>query len=131
MNIHLTCILSVLALLSHASHATDKPVPKKDTGGRYLASPLKGDYYMYGGSLGDKSPPSKNDRKLSVMLRGPVAKDLFDNIGPDTKNACSSGPAYREREKGDLSCIWTKDDGYSCYFGLDVRTGKSMRGIIC
>lgn len=116
---------SALALAALA-HAADTKEPS-----RYLAKPLKGDYYVYGGSIGDKTPPTERDRKLSLMLTGPVAKDLFDHIGPDTKDACSPGPDYRERNRGDLTCTWTKDEGYSCYVGLDVQTGKSMRGTTC
>ena len=96
--------------------------------GRYLAKPLKGDYYVYGGSIGDSTPPTKKDRKLSLMLTGVLAKELFDQIGPDAKDFCSVGPDYRERSRGDLTCTWTKDHEYWCYLGLDVPTGKSIRG---
>jgi hypothetical protein len=125
MNARLVCLLSAFALLPLA-HAADR----KDEG-RYLATPLKGDYYVYGGSIGDKTPPTQKDRKLSLMFTGPLAKDLFDHIGPDAKMSCSDASGYRERNRGDLSCTWTKDDGYSCYVGIDVRTGKSMHGSTC
>lgn len=125
MKLVLVSLVGAMMLLSHAQ-ADDR----KDEG-RYLAKPLKGDYYIYGGSLGDSIPPTKKDRKLSLMFVGPLAKDLFDHIGPDAKNGCSSDPDYRERNRGDLSCIWTKQDGYSCYVGLDVRSGKSILGSVC
>lgn len=125
MNARLVCLVSAFALFSIA-HADDK----KERG-RYLAKSLKGDYYVYGGSIGDSTPPTEKDRKLSLMVTGPLAKDLFDHIGPDAKEACGAGPDHRERDRGDLTCIWTKDDGYSCYFGLNVRTGKSMPGVTC
>ncbi|SDE54087.1 hypothetical protein SAMN05428966_10922 [Massilia sp. PDC64] len=124
MNARTVCLVSALALLPLA-HAADK---KEE--GRYLAKPLKGDYYVYGGSIGDSTPPTEKDRKLSVMLTGPLAKDLFDHMGPDAK-ACGAAPDYRERGRGDLSCTWSKADGYACYFGIDVRTGKSTIGITC
>jgi len=122
MNARLVYIVSALALFPLAQAADE---------GRYLAKPLKGDYYVYGGSIGDSTPPTQKDRKLSFMLTGPLAKELFDHIGSDAKDACSGGPDYRERNRGDLTCTWTKDHGYSCYFGLDVPTGKSIRGSIC
>jgi hypothetical protein len=65
------------------------------------------------------------------MLTGPLGKELFDHIGPDVKDACGAGPGHRERSRGDLVCLWTKEYGYSCYVGLDVRTGKSKAGITC
>jgi hypothetical protein len=93
--------------------------------------PLKGDYQTYGGELGDMVPPTKKDRKVAFMFKGPLAKELFDQIGPDKKDACGAAVDHRERDRGDLSCVWDKRDGYSCYFGLDVPTGKSTYGSIC
>lgn len=126
MNARFVCFASAFALASLV-HAADQ----KETAGRYLAKPLKGDYYVYGGGLGDTVPPTKYDRKVSMMFTGPLAKDLFDQIGPDRKDACGAAPDHRTRLRGDLTCIWDKGDGYSCYFGLDVPTGKSTNGTIC
>ena len=125
MKAYVVWIFSALTLLPHA-----QGVEKKDEG-RYLAKPLKGDYYVYGGSIGDSTVPTKTDRKLSLMLTGPLAKELFDEIGPDAKDSCSAGSDYRERSRGDLTCTRTNDHGYSCYLGLDVPTGKSIRGSTC
>ena len=68
------------------------------------------------------------------MVTGAAAKDLFLQIGPDIarENACSEAKDYRERRRGDLSCVHMKSaGGYSCYFGLDLTTGKGMHGAIC
>jgi hypothetical protein len=92
---------------------------------------LNGDYLIYGGELGDTVPPTKKDRKVAFTFKGPLAKDLFDHIGPDTKDACGAAADRRIRDRGDLSCVWDKRDGYTCYFGLDVPTGKSTYGSIC
>lgn len=124
MNIRVFYVMSTFLLLPFAQAAENE-------GGRFMAKPLKGDYYVYGGNIGDKTPPTPKDRKLSLMLTGPLAKELFDHIGPDVKEACGAGPDYRERSRGDLVCLRTKKYGYSCYVGLDVRTGKSMAGVTC
>jgi len=124
MSARMVAIISALAVISLAS-ATEKKQQ-----GRYLATPLKGDYYVYGGTLSEMLPPSAKDRKVSFMVNGPLAKDLFNQIGPDTKHACSVDASYHERRKGDLVCI-LDEDGYSCYLGLDVTTGKSTYGLIC
>jgi hypothetical protein len=92
--------------------------------------PLKGDYQIYGGSLGDMQTPTAKDRKIAFMLTGPLAKDLFSRIGPDLKDACGAAPGFRQRQRGDLSCTSDKD-GYRCYVGMDIVTGKSMEGSIC
>jgi hypothetical protein len=78
-----------------------------------------------------RTPPTPKDRKVSLMFTGPLAQELFDYLGPDAKDSCSPDPDYQERNRGDLTCTWTRDQGYSCYFGLDARTGKSMHGSTC
>lgn len=125
MNPRMLFIALVLAMHSWANAEEKTPAPWD---GR--PKPLNGDYQIYGGSLGDSVPPTAKDRKVSFLLKGPLGKELFDQIGPDLKLACSDAPGYRERRRGDLSC--THDDlGYRCYFGLDVPTGKSNNGSIC
>lgn len=113
-----------LALFTLA-HATEEKFE-----GRYLATPLKGDYYVYSGTISEKQPPTSKDRKVSFMFSGMLAQDLFNQIGPDEKKACSAEPGYHERRKGDLVCILDAD-GYSCYLGLDVTKGKSTLGVTC
>lgn len=119
-------IIAIALAFSPASNAEGK---KEEV--RFGAYPLKGDYYLYGGTLGEMTPPTPRDRKISLMLTGALAKDLFHEIGPDLKDACSSDGGYRERRRGDLNCTYTKVDGYECYIGIDVRNGKSMNGSIC
>lgn len=95
--------------------------------------PLRGDYQLYGGTLSEMLPPTSSDKKVAFMLTGPAAKDLYLQIGPDIakENACSEARDYRERRRGDLSCVHMKNEGYSCYFGIDLKTGKGMHGAIC
>jgi hypothetical protein len=125
MNARLMFIVAVVTMYSLAQ-AAEKPEIQS-----IGQKPLKGDYLIYGGELGDVVPPTKKDRKVAFTFKGPLAKDLYDQIGPDLKDACGAGPDHRTRRKGDLSCVWTKDDGHVCYFGLDVPTGKSTYGSIC
>ena len=128
MNLRVLCEASILAMMPLLVTAGEK----KDEG-RYQATPLKGDYYLYGGTLAEMEPPTQKDRKVAFMFTGPLAKELFNGIGPDVKraDACSSDPDYRERRRGDLHCVLTMQDGYTCYFGLNVPTGKSTYVSIC
>jgi hypothetical protein len=116
-----------LSSLAYAGQAAEKKQEVWDPSPK----PLKGDYQVYGGTLSEMLPPSRKDRKVAFMFTGPLAKQLFDQIGPDAKMSCSDASDYRERNRGDLSCTYTKDNGYACYFGLDVPTGKSTNGSIC
>jgi hypothetical protein len=124
------CLLTALALYS-AAHAGDQSTEKKQEQWDGSPKPLKGQYQVYGGTLSEALPPSRKDRKISFLFKGPLAKELFEQIGPDAKMSCGDAPDYRERNRGDLSCTYTKDHGYACYFGLDVPTGKSISGSIC
>ncbi|NVM76866.1 hypothetical protein FHW83_002667 [Duganella sp. SG902] len=125
MNTRLVFIIATLVLYA-LTRAADRP----ETQG-VGQQPLKGSYLIYGGELGDIVPPTKTDRKVAFTFKGPLAKDLFEQIGPDNKNTCGAAPDHRIRDRGDLSCVWDKRDGYICYFGLDVPTGKSTNGAIC
>ncbi|MBP1205795.1 hypothetical protein JOD97_003857 [Duganella sp. 1411] len=124
MNARLLILISMLTLFTVCQAAEKEPQ------GRYLATPLKGDYYVYGGTLSEKLPPTAKDRKVSFMFSGELAKDLFSQIGSDVKHACTATAGYHERRKGDLVCILDEGE-YSCYLGLDVATGKSTNGVIC
>lgn len=128
MNVQILCCVSMLTALPILVVAGEK----KDEG-RYLATPLKGDYYLYGGTLAEMSPPTQKDQKVAFMFKGPLAQELFSRIGPDVRkaDACSSAPDYRERRRGDLRCVFTKAEEYSCYFGLNVPSGRSTNGSIC
>lgn len=126
MTTRMACIAAALTLWSVAQAAETKPA---EWDGR--PKQLKGTYQVYGGTLSEALPPTKKDRKVAFMFQGPLAKELFDQIGPDAKISCSDASDYRERNRRDLSCTYTKDDGYICYFGLDVSTGRSTNGAIC
>ena len=95
--------------------------------------PLRGNYQLYGGTLSEMLPPTPSDKKVAFMVTGAAAKDLFLQIGPDVakEKACSEAKDYRERRRGDLSCVHMKGAEYSCYFGLDLKTGKGIHGAIC
>lgn len=128
MSLRLAVIVATTAIALYA-HA--EPVGKKQEQWTFEPKPLKGEYQVYGGTLSEVQPPTPKDRKVSFMFTGPLARDLFNQIGPDLKQACGAAPDHRTRNRGDLSCIWDKDGGYVCYFGLDVPTGKSTYGSIC
>jgi hypothetical protein len=121
----------IVAAAAIALYAQAQSVEKKQEQWTFEPKPLKGDYQVYGGTLSEVQPPTPKDRKVAFKFTGPLAKDLFNQIGPDAKDSCGGGPDYRERNRGDLSCTYNKNDGYTCYFGLNVPTGKSTYGAIC
>ncbi|HZX25649.1 MAG TPA: hypothetical protein VFF16_01165 [Telluria sp.] len=91
-------------------------------------------YLIYSNDLDEKSPPTATDRRASFEVEGTLAKSLFDSIGPDQKDTCGASPDLRIRQRGDLDCTFDKLDKanpYTCHFGLDMRTGKSIGGSTC
>lgn len=92
---------------------------------------MRAHYMIYSGELGDAWQPTKTDRKLSIDIAGPPAKDIFDSLYPDIKAECTAEKGERQRRKGNLWCVYQPSSGYTCYFGFDLRTGKSIEGGEC
>lgn len=117
-------VLGTTALLSlaYAAEQAHRPAP-------YQA--FKGEYTIYSGGLDDQQAPTRDDRKLSFIIEGPPAKEIFDAMPPDGKLTCSGEKGARSRTKGNVWCTFNPGDGYTCYFGFDLRTGKSIAGGIC
>lgn len=93
--------------------------------------PLNAKYVIYSGDFGEQYVPTKTDRKLSVFVTGQPAKDIFDSLYPDIKAECTVEPGERQRRKEHIWCIYGLRNGYTCYFGFDLRTGKSIEGGEC
>lgn len=127
MNLCTACFF-IAAFFNSFANATDMPPTATDE-----PQPIRGHYQMYGGDFAELLPPAPGDTKLAITVKGSLAKELFAQIGPSVKkiDACSSDADYKERRRGNLSCIYTKKDGHTCYFGLDLNTGKSTNGAIC
>lgn len=93
--------------------------------------PLNAKYVIYSGDFGEQYVPIKTDRKLSVVVAGQPAKEIFDSLYPDIKAECTVEPGERQRMKEHIWCIYGPRNGYTCYFGFDLRTGKSIDGGEC
>ena len=66
-----------------------------ESGWEWHHKPINGIYGIYGGGLGDPVAPTKDDKKIMFSLRDAVAKDLFESIDPDVKDACTAGSKVR------------------------------------
>lgn len=97
-------------------------------------SSFVGKYLIYSNDLDEKAPPTDADRRVSFMVEGSLAKSLFDSIGPGQKDACGASESLLIRHRGDLDCSFDKLDKknpYTCHFGMDIRSGKSITGSTC
>lgn len=74
MNVRIVCIVSALALLPLAQ-AADK---KEES--RYLAKPLKGDYYVYGGSIGDSTPRRRKKTGNCHSCSPDLSRKIYSTI---------------------------------------------------
>lgn len=81
------------ALFSFA-HDAD---PSSDPYG--LWKPLQGAIYKFhSGVVADRTPPTANQRRLTILVDGKAAKDIFDSIGPDyAQGTCSDAKGDRHR----------------------------------
>jgi hypothetical protein len=112
----------LLVSLAYAAERAHWPAP-------YRA--FKGEYTIYSGELGDQQAPTQDDRKLSMIIEGQTAKDIFNAMPPDDKETCSGEKGARSRSKGNVWCTFNPGRGHTCYIGFDLRTGKSIAGGIC
>jgi hypothetical protein len=94
---------------------------------------LNGTYWIYGGGLGDPVPATAKDKKVMFSIEGRAARELFDALGPDKKDLCTegSGTRVRARDNDRLFCMRSAKGEYSCNFGFDLRSGKSIGGSVC
>ncbi|MBQ5948089.1 hypothetical protein [Massilia sp. ST3] len=94
-------------------------------------------YLIHGGTLADRQLPSAGDRKLSILIDGPPAKEMFDAIGPDLPETCSGAKGDRARDKKGGHCSYSaqdkasKEGPYRCWIGIDLRTGDSVGTVSC
>jgi len=117
-------VLGAIALLSlaYAAEPTHRPAPYQS---------FKGEYTIYSGDLDDQQAPTWDDRKLSFIIEGQAAKEIFNAMPSDDKQTCSGEKGARSRSKENVWCTFNPGDGYTCYFGFDLRTGKSIAGGLC
>ena len=96
------------------------------------AKPLKAEYTIYSGGLGDEQAPTKTEHKLAIEFTGQGAKEIFESLYPDAKGvSCSSEKGERLRRKGHVWCSYSPRDSYRCFLGVDLRTGESIAGGSC
>ena len=125
-----TILIAALAASAGLCHAAAPAAPFE-----LAYQPIAGTYALYGGGLGDPVAPGKTDRKIAIAIEGEAARALFNAIGPDRKDACGAdadkGVRARHRDGEKLTCMYYPDTHYQCFFGFDLRTGKSIGGSLC
>lgn len=127
-----TFAIAILAACGLASLAV-----AADTLGAW--QPLQeGRYKIFSGeTVAYGEAPTTKDRKLSIVVKGQAAKEIFDSIGPDARDICSSGKGDRERNRGGVQCMYTAKDasspgeGYRCWIGVDLITGQGAPTVSC
>jgi hypothetical protein len=118
----LVMIGATVLLSAYAAEQDHRPAPYR---------PFKGEYAIYSGDLDDQQAPTGSDRKLSFIIEGQAAKDIFNAMPPDDKQTCSGEKGARSRSKGNVWCTFNDGAGYTCYFGFDLKSGKSISGGLC
>jgi hypothetical protein len=125
--------IAVAITLLSLAHAGDRP---DDPSGLWKS--LQGaTYKFHSGIVADHEPPTAKDSRLTIVLHGKAAKELFESIGPDQKETCDDVTGDRERAKKGVSCTYTaslvndKDGPVKCWIGLDLKTGDTIGTISC
>jgi hypothetical protein len=99
--------------------------------------PVQASYMIHSGGTAYAEPPTETDRGVSVFFVGQAAKQMFDMLGPDAKEACGDAKGGRERRKKGVFCTYTarlenaKNSHYRCWIGIDLRTGEGQVRTSC
>ena len=97
------------------------------------AEPRKfsGEYSLYSGTLDDRGLPNRKDAKVWMEISGRAAARMYGYMGAAAKvDYCTNEEEARSRD--ELMCFRNKKTGDArCRFGFDMRTGKSIGGVIC
>ena len=120
------CLIFTFSLACSASLAQNN-----EENFRFTYKPMAGSYEIYGGELDDPRPADAESTNIAIKIQGAAARNIFNSLGKDIKNACVSEAGERVRMKKDMACFFSKKEGYSCFVGFDLKTGKSKAGIIC
>lgn len=90
-------------------------------------------YRIYGGGLGDPVEASERDAKIAFSIGGQAAAKMFKAMGPDIKDRCtdSAGVRVRAKDGENVLCMRYRHGAYSCRFGFDLQSGKSVGGSVC
>jgi hypothetical protein len=89
---------------------------------------LQGDFMLFGGVLGESSPPTGTDAKVSFHITGRLAAEMYDRLGAKAQHDECTNSSVRTLR--DVVC-YRSGRVNDCYFGLDLKTGKTTNGVIC
>ena len=98
---------------------------------------LEARYKIHSGNTAYSEPPTGTDSTITVAIRNEAAKQLFEQIGPDVRDACSDAKGTRERRKKGIFCTYTdrlenpENAHYRCWIGIDLHTGESNVRVPC
>lgn len=100
-------------------------------------NPLQANYKIHSGGMAYSELPTKDDSAFTVAFRDEAAKQVFEQIGPDVKSACSDTEGYRAREKKGVYCSYSarlenpQNSHYRCWIGINLRTGEGDVRVSC
>lgn len=98
---------------------------------RYQSADVQ--YVIYGQEIDEPIRPTVKDSKVAFVITGKAARKIFDSIPPDRgdEGCVDAGDRLRSRDNHKFSCVKYKDGTYTCTFGFDLKTGKSIAGSTC
>jgi len=94
---------------------------------------FRGTYSINGGDPGDWREPSAKDTSVSMIITGPLALRMFQELGRQSRETLCVPPDHIEiRHRGDLDCEWdTAKREAECFIRFDLRTGKAKHARAC
>ncbi|MDR3526997.1 MAG: hypothetical protein P4L57_06920 [Rhizomicrobium sp.] len=103
-----------------------------NAGDGWKPKPLTGEFMLYSGGLGDSGTPTKSNAKINFRIYGDAARQMFENMSAKSQkpNICA-GYGNVMRVRGNIECDKAPEGSIECFIGIDLKSGKTVYGVIC
>jgi hypothetical protein len=93
---------------------------------------LTGTYRIGGATFYDPPSDEPQNTHLYIELTGAAAQDLYEAISVKPRTDECTGPNTLIKTAGQIQCNrYEGGKRYRCWFGIDTRSEKITRGVVC
>jgi hypothetical protein len=106
--------------LAYAAEEAQWPAPYR---------PFKGVYTIYSGGLDDQQAPTKDDRRLSFIIEGAAAKEIFNAMPPDAKTSAVRRKVHAVAAKKKSGVRSPRVMGIPAILGLTYARARALLAV--
>ena len=93
---------------------------------------FRGEYALWGGTLGEPQEPSAKDTKVRLQITGALASRMYREMGPGAQQTVCVPEDEEHRSRGELQCDRQKATAEAmCVLAVDLHRGQLVTPINC